>query len=54
MTNPSNEGEQDVYFETLSFHLNKDWAPLTGVYRGDFKYIDLPIPELYNIADESR
>jgi len=38
-----------VYFEALSGSLNRGWAPLTGIIRGGFKYIDLPIPELYDL-----
>ena len=45
------------YFEALSGRLNRGWAPLTGVIRDRAKYIDLPIPELYELqgdAQESR
>jgi arylsulfatase A-like enzyme/Tfp pilus assembly protein PilF len=38
------------YFESLSASLNRGWAPLYGVARGSLKYIDLPIPELYDLA----
>ena len=38
------------YFEALSASLNRGWAPLYGVARGSLKYIDLPIPELYDLA----
>jgi len=41
-----------TYFEALSPSLNRRWAPLHGVVRDGTKYIDLPIPELYDlIAD---
>ncbi|MGH9324314.1 MAG: sulfatase-like hydrolase/transferase [Vicinamibacteria bacterium] len=40
----------ESYFESLSTHLNRDWAPLRGLYSGDLKYIRLPIPELYDIS----
>ena len=39
-----------TYFESLSASLNRGWAPLYGVSRGSLKYIDLPIPELYDLA----
>jgi arylsulfatase A-like enzyme/Flp pilus assembly protein TadD len=39
-----------TYFEALSGTLNRGWAPLHGVVRGDLKYVDLPIPELYDLA----
>ena len=41
-----------TYFEALSGALNRGWAPLTGVLRGDTKYIDLPVPELYDLSSD--
>jgi arylsulfatase A-like enzyme/Tfp pilus assembly protein PilF len=38
-----------TYFESLSASINRGWAPLYGVTRGSLKYIDLPIPELYDL-----
>jgi arylsulfatase A-like enzyme/cytochrome c-type biogenesis protein CcmH/NrfG len=38
------------YFEALSSSLNQGWAPLRGVIDGQLKYVDLPVPELYDIA----
>ena len=40
------------YFESLSSSLNQGWAPLRGVLDGRFKYIDLPLPELYDLKDD--
>lgn len=42
------------YFEALSGQLNRGWAPLFGVIDGGMKYIDLPIPELYDLRDDPR
>ena len=39
-----------VYFEALNASLTRHWAPLTGVVAGGLKFIDLPIPELYDLA----
>jgi choline-sulfatase len=39
-----------TYFESLSASINRGWAPLHGVARGSLKYVDLPIPELYDIV----
>lgn len=54
----------DSYFEALSTNLNRGWAPLRGVIREGSKWIELPVPELYdlpkdpgekkNLADEER
>jgi arylsulfatase A-like enzyme/Flp pilus assembly protein TadD len=37
------------YFEALSSSLNQGWAPLHGLLDGPLKYVDLPIPELYDL-----
>jgi arylsulfatase A-like enzyme/thioredoxin-like negative regulator of GroEL len=44
------------YFEALSGMLTRGWAPLYGVVRDGHKYIELPLPELYDVVrdpDES-
>jgi arylsulfatase A-like enzyme/Flp pilus assembly protein TadD len=38
------------YFEALNASLTRNWAPLTGIVSGRRKLIDLPIPELYDLA----
>jgi len=43
-----------VYFEALSGMMNRRWAPLYGAVQGRQKYIDLPIPELYDLRDDPR
>src|SRR5256885_7112859 len=43
-----------IYFESLSGSLNRGWAPLRGVIRDHFKYIDLPIPELYDLDRDAN
>lgn len=45
---PATEGLS--YFESLSTSLNQGWAPLRGVFDGRHKYIDLPLPELYDLS----
>jgi arylsulfatase A-like enzyme/Flp pilus assembly protein TadD len=37
------------YFEALNVHLTRDWAPLRGVVQDGYKYISLPVPELYDL-----
>jgi len=39
-----------AYFEALSSSLNRGWAPLHGVIDGSLKYVDLPLPELYDLG----
>lgn len=41
-----------VYFEALSASLNRGWAPLRGLIQDGFKYIDLPLPELYDLRGD--
>ncbi len=41
---------RDSYLEALSSTRNRGWAPLFGLVRGSIKYIDLPLPELYDLA----
>jgi tetratricopeptide (TPR) repeat protein len=38
-----------TYFESLTSTFNRGWAPLRGLIGDGFKYIDLPIPELYDL-----
>jgi arylsulfatase A-like enzyme/Tfp pilus assembly protein PilF len=48
------DSDEPVYFEALSGPLNRGWAPLYGVIRHRVKYIDLPIPELYDLDRDPR
>ncbi|MGH9139719.1 MAG: sulfatase-like hydrolase/transferase, partial [Vicinamibacterales bacterium] len=38
------------YFEALNANLTRNWAPLKGMVRGRLKLVDLPLPELYDLA----
>jgi arylsulfatase A-like enzyme/Flp pilus assembly protein TadD len=38
------------YFEALNANLTRNWAPLKGIVRDRLKLVDLPIPELYDLA----
>jgi arylsulfatase A-like enzyme/Flp pilus assembly protein TadD len=40
------------YFEALSASLNRGWAPLHGIRQGSLKYIDLPVPEVYDLTPD--
>jgi arylsulfatase A-like enzyme/Flp pilus assembly protein TadD len=41
-----------IYFEALEANLNNGWAPLSGIIDGGKKFIDLPIPELYDLEKD--
>jgi arylsulfatase A-like enzyme/Tfp pilus assembly protein PilF len=40
------------YFEALNANLTRNWAPLTGMLHERTKLIDLPVPELYDLASD--
>ena len=42
-----------IYFEALDAYLNRGWAPIRGVIENGKKYIDSPIPELYDLENDS-
>jgi arylsulfatase A-like enzyme/Flp pilus assembly protein TadD len=42
----------EIYFESLTAYLNRDWAPLRGLISGDSKFIDLPIKEVYDLGND--
>jgi len=44
--------EQAVYFESLTAYYNRGWAPLRGYIRGQEKYMDSPIPEVYDLGKD--
>ena len=46
------EAPEGTYFEALSAAFNRGWAPLRGLMVGGNKYIDLPIPELYDLPQD--
>lgn len=41
-----------TYFEAFSTALNRGWAPLRGMIADGTKFVDLPIPELYELAQD--
>lgn len=41
-----------VYFESLYPYYNRGWAPLRGFYLEGLKFIDSPIPELYDLIKD--
>lgn len=42
----------DLYFESLYPYYSRGWAPLRGLIRGEKKFIDSPIPELYDLETD--
>lgn len=48
----SNIGVPDAYFEALTPYLTRAWAPLRGLRQGPYKFLDLPVPELYDVSSD--
>jgi Flp pilus assembly protein TadD len=44
--------EEPVYFEALEAYLNRGWAPLNGFIEKGMKFIESPIPELYDLKSD--
>lgn len=41
-----------LYIESLYGQEEMGWAPLTGIMDGEYKFISLPEPELYNLVED--
>lgn len=46
--------DRPSYFESMTYNLVRGWAPLRGVVVAKDKYIDLPVPELYNLSTDAK
>ena len=44
--------ERPIYFESLYPFYSRGWAPLRGYIDTDEKFMESPIPELYNLKDD--
>ena len=53
---PSMEGkkqkQRSIYFESLLPYYNFGWAPIRGIIQDKYKFIDSPIPELYDLEND--
>ena len=46
--------ERTAYVEAMDANLTRGWAPLSGVATRDYKLIDLPVPELYDLRADPK
>jgi arylsulfatase A-like enzyme/Flp pilus assembly protein TadD len=46
--------DRAIEFEALDASLTRGWAPLTGIVSGNWKYIDLPLAELFDVDADPR
>jgi len=44
---------RNIYFESLHGKNEMGWAPLMGMMEGNYKFISLPEPELYDLESDS-
>ncbi|MCP4154527.1 MAG: sulfatase-like hydrolase/transferase, partial [bacterium] len=48
------ETPRTFYFESMHGKDEMNWAPLTGIIDGKYKYISLPEPELYDLENDIK
>ncbi len=44
--------ESYVYIESVAAMMDRNWAPLQGLRTADWKYIEAPLPELYDLRND--
>jgi arylsulfatase A-like enzyme/Flp pilus assembly protein TadD len=44
--------ERDIYFEALTAYCNRGWAPLRGFISRNSKFMESPLPELYDLEKD--
>ncbi len=54
LVNGAGASPRPSYFEAMTPYLSRGWAPLRGVLVDRDKYIDLPIPERYDLSADPR
>lgn len=57
LINRKKQKESSIYFESLLPYYTMGWAPIRGIIQNNIKFIDSPIPELYDLKkdfDEMR
>jgi arylsulfatase A-like enzyme/Tfp pilus assembly protein PilF len=43
-----------AYLEAMDANLTRNWAPMTGLVSETYKLIDVPMPELYDLASDGK
>jgi arylsulfatase A-like enzyme/Flp pilus assembly protein TadD len=54
LTGEKDENQRTFYIESMHGKEEMGWAPLTGIIQDRYKYISLPEPELYDLANDSK
>ena len=54
LNNTNEPAPRTIYFESMHGKDEKNWAPLTGIIDGKYKYISLPEAELYDLESDKN
>ena len=54
MKKGKNDSGPPQYIESIAAMLDRNWAPLQGIRTEEWKYIDAPQPELYDLKTDPR
>ncbi|NIM14667.1 MAG: sulfatase-like hydrolase/transferase [Candidatus Aminicenantes bacterium] len=54
LTGKKDENQRTFYIESMHGKEEMGWAPLTGIIKDRYKYISLPEPELYDLANDTK
>ena len=52
MVEARKKGARTIYLEALKGYFNFGWSPVAAVVADNFKYIEAPTPELYDLASD--
>jgi arylsulfatase A-like enzyme/Flp pilus assembly protein TadD len=47
-------GDREIYIESVAAMLDRNWAPLQGLISKNWKYIEAPRPELYDLNKDPQ
>jgi len=47
-------GDREIYIESIAAMLDRNWAPLQGLIYKNWKYIEAPQPELYDLSNDPQ
>ena len=47
-------GDREIYIESIAALLDRNWAPLQGLIDKNWKYIEAPQPELYDLSNDPQ
>lgn len=48
------EEDREIYIESIAATIDRNWAPLFGLRTKNWKFIEAPMPELYDVNEDPR